>query len=176
MGDPHARAGAQHGFDRGDQAAGRVQDLDAAVLGAVVDVGLAVGEYDDLLAGEMADQGLFQALRAPGAALSVKLALGGEAFDQFAHVADDGQEFLAPRFALDEAEEFLAEPAPRKARGHDGDDGGDQRQQPEGDQQEAAGLGLAALDKGEIVHEHEEARLLSPLHQRRRADVNIAAG
>jgi len=93
--DPDARASAQHGLDRGHEAARGVLDLDGALGGAVVDVGLAVGEDDDLLPREVADQGLLELLRAPAAPLAVHLALGGDALDQLAHVADDRQELLA---------------------------------------------------------------------------------
>ncbi len=122
MGDPHARAGAQGGLDRRDQAAGGMANLNRAIAAAFVDIGLAIGEHDHLLAGEVAHQRLLEMLRVPRAGRPVHLALGGDALDQLTHVSHDGQKLLAPRLPQDEAAQFLAETAPRQS-------GGDHRDQ-----------------------------------------------
>ena len=65
MGDPGARTSAHDRLQRGDEAAGRALDFDA-VAAALVDVGLAVGDDDDVLAPQLAVQDGAQAFRCPG--------------------------------------------------------------------------------------------------------------
>src|SRR5437867_1417331 len=50
MGDPHARTGAHNRLQGGDQAARRMNDGDPPIPGALVNVRLAVGDDDHLLA------------------------------------------------------------------------------------------------------------------------------
>ena len=85
--DPDSGAGAHHRFERGHQAAGGMLDFDAAVGRVLVDVGFAIRQNDNLLAVQMAVQGLLQPFRGP---LSGSIfAIVGHAADQFAHVAEN---------------------------------------------------------------------------------------
>ena len=63
--DPGARAGAHHRLERGDQAARRALDLDHVVLAPRVDVGLAVGDDQHLVALQVLAQDAAQRVRAP---------------------------------------------------------------------------------------------------------------
>ena len=65
VGDPGAGAGAHDRLQRRDQAAGRALHLDA-LAAPLVDVGLAVGDHDDVLAAQFAVQDGAQRLRRPG--------------------------------------------------------------------------------------------------------------
>ena len=93
VGDPHAGAGAHDGLEGSDQTARRMLHFDAAVVVAVVNVGLAVGQDDNLLALQVPVQSLFQAFRGPQPWISFSLA--GHALDEFAHIAQKRLEFTA---------------------------------------------------------------------------------
>src|SRR5207247_2551761 len=93
MGDPHARTGAHNRLQGGDQAARRMNDGDPPIPGALVNVRLAVGDDDHLLAVQVPVQRLLQALGRPGATLAVRLLLGNQAIDEIANVPEDGFEF-----------------------------------------------------------------------------------
>ena len=89
MRDPGARARAHHRLERGDEAARRALDADA-VRRAHVDVGLAVGDDDDVVAVQFAAQRRAQRLLVPDALAAVERpVLALEVADQLAQVARD---------------------------------------------------------------------------------------
>jgi hypothetical protein len=69
-----------------------VNDFDTTVVGPLVDVRLAVGDDDHLLAVQVAVQGLFESLRRPVASFAVALLLGDDPVHQIPDVAEDGLE------------------------------------------------------------------------------------
>ncbi len=93
MGDPSARAGAHDRFQCGDQPAGGLLHLDA-IAATLVDVGLAVGHHDHVLAAQFAAQNGAQRLRRPGDLIFIACARVGFQFaDQLLQIARDGLEF-----------------------------------------------------------------------------------
>ena len=89
MRDPGARAGAHHGLERSDEAARRPLQPHAAV-GANVDIGLAVGDRDHVVAVQLAAQRGAQRLLVPDPLAAVERpVLPLEVADQLAQIARD---------------------------------------------------------------------------------------
>jgi hypothetical protein len=93
MRDPGARAGAHDRLQRGDEAARRPLHLDA-VAAADMDVGLAVGDDQHVLAGELAVQDGAQGFRLPG-----QLRIVARADFRF-HLADQHAQVAGDRLEL----------------------------------------------------------------------------
>ncbi len=167
--DPGARAGAHHRLDGGHEAAGRALDDDAAVLRVLVDVGLAVGHDDHLVAAQLRHQQRLQALGAPvglGALHAAVFVL--EVAQALAQV---GRERLQlhrgrGRRAAHRADDALAaqqrahpqHPAtPAQLRHHHRDQRHHQAQRRDQADQVAARVLAALLDEAQVVQQHEPA-------------------
>ena len=174
VGDPDAGAGAHDRLERGDQAARRVQHADAAVGGALVDVGLAVGDDDDLLALQVAAEGLLEPLRAsrrppsPSASL-----LGDEPLDQLAHVAQDGLELRALAARPRSSRAARRSSCARTSRAATSvTTAAASARKPKASSRKRPGRRLPALDEAQVVDQHHEAQRLSPSSDRDGADVH----
>jgi len=114
--DPHARAGAHHRLEGGHQAAGRVEDAHAPVGIPFVDVRLAVGDHDHLLAPQMAAQHVAQPLRRPGAGALRGASFGGELLGELADVLQERLELRAVARPAHQAVQLVPEPPEGGAR------------------------------------------------------------
>ena len=171
MRDPDAAAGAHHRLQRRDEAAGRGLQHDLAVLAAVVDVGLAVGDHHHLRARQFLHQQLVQGLRRPFDMDAVGVAALQPQFrDQRFDVARDRQFRL--RLRRRDLRGRAAEIGDRGAEGagpaadqHEHHDAAEQAQpRRDADQRQRhvkLGLVRAALDEGEVV-QHQQLRRRPP--------------
>ena len=161
VGDPGPGAGAHDRLQRGDEAGGGVEDPDRAVLGPIVDVGLAVGDDDDPLAAQVAVQHLPQPLRGPGRAAPGLL--GRQRGDQVSNVAEQRLEAPGRGRRLVHGERRRQEPPQLSGPGPPGEPrdgaGRDRAHQPderEGEEGEAPrGVG-APVDEAHVVDQHQQ--------------------
>ncbi len=190
--DPGARARAHHRFQRRHKAARGALDVHAAVLGAHVDVRLAVRYGDHVVAVQLAAQRRAQRLLVPDPLASVERAvLALEVADEIAQVARDRAQFrrragdARPEDAL-AAEQRMqsAHPAaPGNLRDHDGDERDRGAQGDEEIEKIAPELLVAALDEAHVVDKRQPGRgthsAVDLLHgdvKRTRADVQQRLG
>ena len=137
-----------------------------AVARALVDVGLAVRDDHHPLAVQVAAQRVLEPLRRPEAAQAVRLPLRGEALDQVAHVAEEGPELGRRALAPDEPPQLVAPAPPREPRGDEGDDRRREREEAEGQHEEAPRGRLPPLDEAQVVDEDHEAQGLVAVEPR----------
>ncbi len=161
--DPGSRARAHHGLERGDETARRM--LDANALGrAHVDVRLAVGHGDHVVAVQFAPQGRPQRLLVPDALAAVErpiLAL--EIADQVAQVAGDRPQLrrggrpgrAQDAFAAQQRAQPLHPAAPRELRDDHGDERDARAERDEEVEEVAPRFLAAALDEAHVVDQDE---------------------
>ena len=162
--DPRARARAHHGLERGDEAARRALDAHAAVLGAHVDVRLAVGHGDHVVAVQFASQRRPQRLLVPDPLAAVERAvLPLEVADEVAQVVRDGAQLrrgggdvrAQDAFAAQQRVQSAHPAAPRDLRDDHGDERDRGAQRDEEIEQVAPELLVAALDEAHVVDERQ---------------------
>ena len=160
--DPRARAGAHHRLHGGHQAAGGPAHDDAAAF-ALMEVGLAVGHHDDLVAAQLRAQQRLQALRVP---LGLR-ALGAtvlvlEVAQARPQVGRERSEFRG-RAADRPHQPFAAQQRPRARDpappAELGDDHRDQRdhaaEAADQDDEVLARVLAATLDEAQVLQQHE---------------------
>jgi hypothetical protein len=172
--DPHARARAHHGLERGDEAARRVHHLDGARGAPLVDVGLAVGEHHHPIALEVLAQGGAQALGRPRAVPHLLPALVDEACGEAPEVLHQRLEGAGVALAREGAAQLDHEASVEEARREHGQERGRERQHQEGDRDVAPGRGLAAAHEREVVQ--QEHRLVVRALEPHRAHVHRPRG
>jgi hypothetical protein len=162
--DPRSRAGAHHRLERGDEAAGGPLDVDA-VGTANVDVRLAVGDDDDVVAVQFPLEHVAQRLLRPDHLIAVAgPVMRLEIAHQLANVARDrrqlGHDEAARRpqqpFAPDQRAQPRDPPAPRQLRDDDRDQRDDRRQRDEEHDHVALGFLAAALRERHVVDQREQ--------------------
>jgi hypothetical protein len=166
MRDPRAGAGAHDRLHRGDQATRRAADRDLIAL-PHVDVRLAIGYEQDLVAGELVAQHRAQHFGTPRRAALEVAAAAVDFAQQRPHLADQRLQVRVRRLAkgLDQplAAQQRAHPGHPAAPRQVGDEHGDQRHQHAEQDEEAddvlAGIGAAPVDEAHVVHQHERAGL-----------------
>ena len=187
VGDPGAGAGAHDRFQRRDQSAGGALHLDA-IAAPMVDVRLAIGHHDDVLAAQFAVEDGAQRLRRPGDLAFVACAGFRLQFaDQALQVAGDRPELRRPRvrarlglaqqaFAAQQGAHAGHPATPRQL----GDDHRDQRhhrrQRHEEIEHVALGFLAAARDEAHVMHQHQLARRTQFARQRLDGDVQGTLG
>ena len=172
VGDPDARTGAHHRLERGDEAAGRVQDFDAAVWRVVVDVRLAVRNHHDALAEQAMAQRVLQPFGRPEAARSVEVALGAQPVHQIAHVADEREKLGLVQAAAQDAANLVGPAPPGRAPDDYCDERRRARQHRERPDEQMLDLRLAPLGEAEIVEQQDHAARLVAVDHRQRAEVH----
>jgi len=162
-GDPGSGARAHHRLERGDKAARRALQTDAIAI-AHVNVGLAVGHGDDVVAMQLAAQHRPQGLAVPDALAAVeRTILALEVANEIADVASDRLQ-LGHRhrdagahepLAAQQAAKALHPAAPRQLRDHHRDERDDRRERDEEVQEVPPRLRSPALDRAHVAHEQE---------------------
>ena len=181
--DPSARAGAHHRLERGHQAARRPLHLDA-VVPPHVDIGLAVGHDQHLVALEVIAQDRAQRIGSPTDLRFVAhAAFGFQVLHQRLEVPRNRPQLSRlglwrqrERLAADQRLDPGHPAAKRELRDHHGDQRDHRAQRREQIDDVFLRVGAATLDEAHVVHDQDLAQPLAVEFHRGRCEVQRTAG
>ena len=161
-----------------------------------MDIRLAVRHHQHLVAGQVRFEQAAQFFRRPfrGPAIVFTLAFQVVFLQQFAQVADQwlhfgwrgrdqggrrgvgrrGNILLGQQFAAQHVLDGGQPAAPAQVRHEHGHQGNQHGQHGQEGKDKALGIGIAALDKAHVLHQHQAAQLLGVAHDGRFAQVHLA--